>query len=541
MRVHRSGGLLLLACLAVSALAADPAREAISEFRRLFSPGMNTLTRTNALAKVAQVTHRDVLPALVWALELTVRAVERRTDERADEAKKLTKLEDQLAAISQRAVEAARKRGEPPPRTFQVPLSLKMAAEEARARVESLQKEIDAEYAMRSRVADTLGRWLGGLPDDLAADVLTTIVRKGLRSRDPDERRFYIRALGAAPRDGPRRILADLLETERNRTLLPAIVDALARQAGEDAIAALLPALASERWQVRAAVVAAFARVGSPEAIQILIDRLRIEEGRLRGDIALALRILTGENLGYGAERWQTWWDAHREGFVPPRDRKPEEEEEEPAGDGAKEGSSGPKPKPEPTPEDRPSFYGIEILSKRVVFVIDISGSMNEPATQYEKDRTKIWVAKRELKNAVLALPDDAHFNIIPYAAEVSVWRKGMIKSKRAERLAAAKFVEKMTADGGTNIHDALERAFKIAGRGARDKKYDLGADTIILLSDGQPTRGNITDPDQILAEVKRWNVLRRVKIHTVGVGNEHNESFMRGLAESSGGTYVKR
>ena len=62
-----------------------------------------------------------------------------------------------------------------------------------------------------------------------------------------------------------------------------------------------------------------------------------------------------------------------------------------------------------------------------------------------------------------------------------------------------------------------------------------------VLLSDGQPTRGEITDPDQILAEVRRWNDLRRVKIHTVGVGNQHNEAFMRALAESSGGTYVKR
>jgi len=98
-----------------------------------------------------------------------------------------------------------------------------------------------------------------------------------------------------------------------------------------------------------------------------------------------------------------------------------------------------------------------------------------------------------------------------------------------------------MTAAGGTNGHDALKSAFAIAGRGARDKQYELGADTIFFLSDGQPTRGDITDPDQILAEVKRWNLLRRVKVHTVGVGRDHAKAFMESLAESSGGTYVRR
>jgi hypothetical protein len=76
---------------------------------------------------------------------------------------------------------------------------------------------------------------------------------------------------------------------------------------------------------------------------------------------------------------------------------------------------------------------------------------------------------------------------------------------------------------------------------GARDKNYEIGADTIFFLSDGQPNRGDVTDPVQILEEVKRWNELRRVKIHTVGVGDGHAVAFMRSLAASSGGKYVAR
>jgi Mg-chelatase subunit ChlD len=102
-------------------------------------------------------------------------------------------------------------------------------------------------------------------------------------------------------------------------------------------------------------------------------------------------------------------------------------------------------------------------------------------------------------------------------------------------------FVEDMIADGNTNIHDALELAFHIVGMGARDKNYEIGADTIFFLSDGIPNRGKITDPVMILEEVKRWNQLRRVKIHAVGVGSDHQAAFMKALADASGGTYVSR
>jgi hypothetical protein len=103
------------------------------------------------------------------------------------------------------------------------------------------------------------------------------------------------------------------------------------------------------------------------------------------------------------------------------------------------------------------------------------------------------------------------------------------------------KFIEAMTPVGATNIHEALKRAFFLVGTGAHDRNYKLGADTIFFLSDGQPTRGDVLDPNRILAEVKRWNLLRRVKVHTVGVGQGHDASFMRALADSSGGTYVHR
>jgi hypothetical protein len=87
-----------------------------------------------------------------------------------------------------------------------------------------------------------------------------------------------------------------------------------------------------------------------------------------------------------------------------------------------------------------------------------------------------------------------------------------------------------------------LAAAFRLAGLGARDKNYELGADTIFLLSDGSPTTpdGQLDDWEKIIRAVREWNKLKRVVIHTIGIGG-HNVAFMSTLASENGGTYVAR
>ena len=46
---------------------------------------------------------------------------------------------------------------------------------------------------------------------------------------------------------------------------------------------------------------------------------------------------------------------------------------------------------------------------------------------------------------------------------------------------------------------------------------------------------------DKILREILEKNRLRRVVIHTVGVGRDHVRDFMRALATRTGGQYVAR
>ncbi len=547
--------LILLLCATVS--GGEDTRAAVSEFRKRFVPGMSAYTREKALDELAAVKDRKVRKTFQWAFGQTSGEIRHLVLEKDDARAELKRLEKSLDDKLMRESERARRKGRKPG-PVSVPNTLQIQIRNTREKVERLQRRIDAEHKIREALTQAGGAWIDGFSEKDRSVVLTSLEEKGLEDKDWTVRAFWIRTLGGTSHPAATRLLMGLANTEKDRRILPVVIDALAAQAGDLAIDDLLALSNDERWQIRATVIAALGRIGSPAAIQPLIDWLRKEEGRLRGDLSAALKELTGQDLGIYPDRWQEWWDLNRTGFVPPRDWKEPEPEPEPAEDGepgaepppddpGKEPPQEAPPEPEPASppppagEDRPSFYGIDILSKRIIFVIDISNSMNQPVKADDANRTKVDVAKYELKNAILGLPDDAAFNIIFYHHEVSQWQKGMVTAKGKDRRAAVKFVENMIADGNTNIHDALKLAFHIVGMGARDKNYELGADTIFFLSDGIPNRGEITDPVQILEEVKRWNQLRRVKVHTVGVGADHAAAFMQSLAANSGGTYVSR
>jgi hypothetical protein len=133
----------------------------------------------------------------------------------------------------------------------------------------------------------------------------------------------------------------------------------------------------------------------------------------------------------------------------------------------------------------------------------------------------------------------------------------------------ARKWVEQLPLRLQTNVHDALELAFVLAGRGARDRYYPSAVDTIFFLSDGAPTRPGADngrrmqadDPRQILSAVRRWNALGRVVVHTIalglrperprrgrgrdggggrGAGRPGPRQFMRELAEQNHGKFVE-
>jgi len=85
--------------------------------------------------------------------------------------------------------------------------------------------------------------------------------------------------------------------------------------------------------------------------------------------------------------------------------------------------------------------------------------------------------------------------------------------------------VDGLKADGGTNVYDGLMAAVA-----------DESVDTNYLVSDGEPTDGPRTEPDDILEAIVSENRFRKTRINTIQLGED--QVLMRELADSSGGKY---
>ena len=283
----------------------------------------------------------------------------------------------------------------------------------------------------------------------------------------------------------------------------------LARIGSEEALTSLRALLADSDARVRSEAIRAVAARRRASSIVALIDRLEAETGKLQLEAYWALRMLTGLDHGSRAPRWKNWWQGEGARFQIPTLAEAdaaERQREEKRGEGT----------------TKASFYGIAVVSDRLVFVIDISSSMLAKA---DGDRTRIEVAKEELATVIGRLHGDDLFNIIAFSTGVVNWERELTAATPKNREGAQLFVERLMANGGTAIYTALERAFS-----------DARIDTIYFLSDGDPSAGAITDPGEIQREVARWNSARHVTIHCIAVGQDH--PLLRGLASDSGGTY---
>ena len=311
---------------------------------------------------------------------------------------------------------------------------------------------------------------------------------------------------------------AELCERLRARKLDPRtrilLCDAVAGREDEESGGALSGALEAREPEVLRAAMAAVRKrrpAGAVEALFGLFGRLttgKDADGLLATSVREALWELTGQS--YETEDdWRKWWAVARAEFRPR------------TGDvGAPPGGTTQRDKP------RPTFFGTELRSERLVFVIDISGSMEA------EDR--IGRAKAQLEQAILALSDRATFTVVAYSSGCRLWEKAMVPATPANRQRAVEFVRGLTPLGNTLTLTAMRAGFDLEG-----------ADAIVLLSDGFPTEtdhttGQPMQNDQVLSEIAALNRFKRWRIDTFGFASANMGDFMQRLAADSGGSYTE-
>jgi len=278
-----------------------------------------------------------------------------------------------------------------------------------------------------------------------------------------------------------------------------------------EAMQALHLLLDDPEYSVRAQALLAVAAARRPVSVPVLIQRLDRLSGTEKERTLRELRLLTGEDISTATTPWARWWKDQADSFAVPgleEARKADAERQE----------------RRQANQTQVLFYGLRVSSERVCFVVDLSGSMN---AKTKSGKTRLGALKTQLDRVVEAYPSGQLFNMIFFGNRAEKWRPELTLMNDELRTEAREHVKGLTAPGATAIYDGLVAAFE-----------DPRVDTIYLLTDGGPSGGTIDDIDEIIAEVRRWNSVRQVVIHSVAVGRDSR--LLRTLAEECHGGYVR-
>ena len=321
------------------------------------------------------------------------------------------------------------------------------------------------------------------------------------------DRSFQIRVLDTLAASGNARGLQFVLSTTKSsRMELRTFALGSLRYAKqlEESLLTLLAALRDIKHEVRNAALASLTSFRDKRMIAPLVGVVGRDRSRkLRTDAARLLMRLTGQDFGLQGEDWSNWWNIVEHEFQFGK---------------RQEGVTAVRSR---------NYFGLDVNSERVAFLVDVSGSMKRglngfPAPEGER---KIDALKAELQSILDRLPETSRVNIVPFHGIVMPWKSKLTGLSAGGRKRAQTFVSNLHADGNTNIYDALDFALK-----------DADVEAIYLLSDGIPDRGKVIFPEEIVASIQLTNRIRGVQIHCIGFGAD--SYLLKALARDSGGDY---
>jgi hypothetical protein len=408
------------------------------------------------------------------------------------------------------------------------------------------------------------GRGGSGFDDFLLGEVLpsgskhSAAVRAGACAACAGQRRLIaLDALAAATsaddervRREARRVLVGALDTRASRALLAACEVATGREgaaARADLAAhleivaastssasawtsdlavrlprAVLPALVDGDWRAASRAVP-LARhcdfeVAAPRCIEALHTWARREDTatdaralvgmrRVMFEIAALLEEGSGTKLGVEPVRWTQWWRSRRGGAEAPR------------------------------PVQRTvtgAFFGLDVRSGAVAFVIDASGSMDYPLpsrTTRPSEETRFEEAVQQLDRVLGSLHEPATFQVVLFSDEGRRFSDGARLVDEHSRESVRTWLERNGPGGGTRLCSGLD--LLVAGRDASDAALDF--DTVVVLCDGETEEG----ADWARQWLAEHDPDRALVFHCIQIGTGA-ASALEELARSTGGRFVR-
>lgn len=178
--------------------------------------------------------------------------------------------------------------------------------------------------------------------------------------------------------------------------------------------------------------------------------------------------------------------------------------------------------------ESRRTFYGLPIRGKRVLFILDRSGSMAGPGFEKLRD---------QLASALDSARKQSKFDIVLFSSFTIRWRNAWTPITNGSIAAARKFVGGSSISGGTDVLCGIGEAFGRRVNGSLRRGAPRRPDQLILITDGGD--GSDRTPYEIVRRVREYNLDLRTRIDVVRLspmGPNFMTPYLRRIAEENGG-----
>ncbi len=378
--------------------------------------------------------------------------------------------------------------------------------------------------------AQELLRYLS-MSDTSTPRVRETAARALVGWADMNASRALVSAAELAKGADARRLRDLLAEHLFQLELLRSLDTAFPADLGPRLAALIGEDIASDEWRTASRALPLARFIPIDEAAPHLIDALEAwleressaEEAeqlvgcrRLIEELTMTLRQLSGRQIGSKINSWRTWW----------KNYDPAAAATDAADDGATTRAA--------------SFFGLEIQSGAVAFLIDASGSMEgspprEPGSSLApggSDGNRYDEAVKQLTNALADYQSPIGFRLALFSTGAKIWRKQLTLANEKGQKEARRWLQRFGPDGGTELGSGMEALFPTTARG--DLLNLPQVDTVVILCDGE----TVENADWARNWIEHHNREAELVFHCLQIGGGRAEA-LRTLAELSGGTFV--
>ena len=337
---------------------------------------------------------------------------------------------------------------------------------------------------------------------------------------------FGLRAAPANPETDT--VALKMLSSGADYRVKTSVMDLMAAHKFTSAVEKIIPFLSvSEILPVQISACRALAQIPDKAAIPALLKYMQAVKakggGRMVYESTAALRAISGQKFIADFSTWNDWWSKNEKTFEAELSK-----------------AAPPEFNYELKDQSDLSYYEIPLFENRIIFVLDVSGSMKFGGTPNRMDK-----AKTELSSIIGRLSDKQYFNILTFSMDVDRWQTaaGLVQATEKNKTAAKAFLDAQKPKTGTMTTTAMEETL-------RQIAAQTACETIFLVSDGMPSpwRRDIKTEQQS-RQIGWMNLPLKVRINTIGIytrgGNEtvaedteQMKKFLQEIAARNDGVY---